>query len=136
MKLIISREALLGPLQAVVNVVERRQSLPILSNVLLNVGQHEITFTATDMEVEISATLKCESEDSGLVTLPARKLLDIGDTPRFSAVAQVAVGEQDNRGHVLRGYARCFYRHVKAIAWRRRGQHADRRLSVPAIHGL
>lgn len=77
MKLTIGREALLAPLQAVVNVVERRQTLPILSNVLINVAPDKMSFTATDMEVEISAALALENPDVGTLTLPARKLLDI-----------------------------------------------------------
>ena len=53
MKFTIDREALLKPLQAVAGVVERRQTLPILSNVLLTVKGRKLSMTATDLEVEM-----------------------------------------------------------------------------------
>ena len=51
MKLLVSREALLKPLQQVAGVVERRQTLPVLSNVLLQVEGAELSLTGTDLEV-------------------------------------------------------------------------------------
>ena len=78
MKINIERDDLLGPLQAVNNVVERRQTLPILSNVLINAETGgEISFTATDMEVEIIVHARATVEKAGAVTVPARKFLDI-----------------------------------------------------------
>ena len=53
MKFSLSREALLKPLQLVVGVVERRQTLPILSNVLLTLDGSRLAVTGTDLEVEI-----------------------------------------------------------------------------------
>ena len=53
MKFSLSREALLRPLQLVVGVVERRQTLPILSNVLLSIDGERLSITGTDLEVEI-----------------------------------------------------------------------------------
>jgi DNA polymerase III subunit beta len=77
MKFIINREALLEPLQLVSNVVERRQTLPILSNLLLVADSH-LTLTGTDQEVElIGRTEEFECSEAGGVTVPARKLLDI-----------------------------------------------------------
>lgn len=77
MKFSIQREALLKPLQVVNGVVERRQTLPILSNVLLTLGPDSLTLTGTDLEVEIVATVALEGAAEGEITLPARKLLDI-----------------------------------------------------------
>lgn len=77
MKIKLSREALLPALQSVNNVVERRQTLPILSNVLINAEGQTITFTATDMEVEIIVQLQAAIEKEGAAAIPARKLLDI-----------------------------------------------------------
>ena len=77
MKLEIQREHLLKPLQQVIGVVERRQTLPILSNVLFAARDGELTLTATDLEVEISARSSLEIAEPGETTLPARKLLDI-----------------------------------------------------------
>ena len=53
MKFSLSREALLKPLQLVTGVVERRQTLPILSNVLLSLEGSRLSLTGTDLEVEI-----------------------------------------------------------------------------------
>ena len=55
MKLSIQRETLLRPLQVVSSVVERRQTLPVLSNVLLNCRNNTLTLTGTDLEVEMIA---------------------------------------------------------------------------------
>lgn len=77
MKLSAAREALLKPLQAVIGVVERRQTMPILANVLLVARNNEVSITATDLEVELVASTEVEVEGSGEVTVPGRKLLDI-----------------------------------------------------------
>jgi DNA polymerase-3 subunit beta len=78
MKLSTSRETLLRPLQAVIGVVERRQTMPILSNVLLVAKEGELTVTATDLEVELVARSSVDKVAAeGEITVPARKLLDI-----------------------------------------------------------
>jgi len=80
MKFTTTRETLLKPLQLVLGVVERRQTLPILSNVLLKATDDSLTITATDQEVEIVATVDTPIDEPGETTLPARKLLDICKT--------------------------------------------------------
>lgn len=78
MKFSISREALLRPLTLVAGVVERRQTLPVLSNVLLKAGETELSLTGTDLEVELIGRVEPTGiEESGAVTVPARKLMDI-----------------------------------------------------------
>jgi len=78
MKLSIQRETLLRPLQVVSSVVERRQTLPVLSNVLLNSRNNTLTLTGTDLEVEMIARASLDQgADEGETTLPARKVLDI-----------------------------------------------------------
>ncbi|MEZ5584430.1 MAG: DNA polymerase III subunit beta [Candidatus Competibacteraceae bacterium] len=77
MKLEAKREQLLKPLQYVIGAVERRQTLPILSNVLLTAREQDLTMTATDLEVELSARAKLLVEVPGEITLPARRLHDI-----------------------------------------------------------
>ena len=64
-------------LQAVANVVDRRQSMQILGNVLLNAQPSGLNLTATDMEVEVSLGCGAEVLREGSTTLPAKKLLDI-----------------------------------------------------------
>jgi DNA polymerase-3 subunit beta len=77
MKLTASREALLKPLQAVIGVVERRQTMPILANVLLVARDGSVSVTATDLEVELVADANVQVDAAGEVTVPGRKLLDI-----------------------------------------------------------
>ncbi|MEE4277960.1 MAG: DNA polymerase III subunit beta [Halieaceae bacterium] len=78
MKFRVPREALLGPLNLVAGVVERRQTLPVLANVLLNLDGRHLSITGTDLEVELVGRLTLEQEgENGEVTVPARKLTDI-----------------------------------------------------------
>lgn len=78
MKFVVSREALLKPLQLVAGVVERRQTLPVLSNVLLVLEGDRLSLTGTDLEVEIVGRVQLEEAGgSGEITVPARKLVDI-----------------------------------------------------------
>ena len=77
MKLSATRESILKPLQTVVGVVERRQTMPILSNVLLVAGKGTLSISATDLEVEMVAEAEVKTETAGEVTLPGRKLHDI-----------------------------------------------------------
>ena len=77
MKFNITRNIILPKLQAVIGVIERKQSLPILSNLLIVAEKEKITITTTDMEVEMVVTIKHLSEEPGEITASARKLLDI-----------------------------------------------------------
>ncbi|WP_029132184.1 DNA polymerase III subunit beta [Sedimenticola selenatireducens] len=77
MKIVTTRDNLLKPLQQVGGVVERRQTLPILANVLINAGNGKINITATDLEVEMKTTTVVDCDNETDFTLPARKLLDI-----------------------------------------------------------
>jgi len=78
MKLSIAREALLKPLQSVIGVVERKQTMPILANVLLVAREGGLTVTGTDLEVELMAEATVDKlEVPGEITVPGRKLLDI-----------------------------------------------------------
>ena len=77
MKFTITRETLLTPLQQVIGVVEKRQTLPILSNVLLKLADGQLELTGTDLEVQLVTRTTVESGEDGAITVPARKLLDI-----------------------------------------------------------
>jgi DNA polymerase-3 subunit beta len=77
MKLEAKREHLLKPLQSVIGAVERRQTLPILTNVLITATEQALTLTATDLEVELCARAELPAETPGAITLPARRLHDI-----------------------------------------------------------
>ena len=77
MKIVTDRENLLEPLQQIAGVVERRQTLPILANILINAGSQGLQMTSTDLEVELKTTASATCEGDVDFTLPARKLLDI-----------------------------------------------------------
>jgi len=77
MKFSAQRESLLTPLQHVFGAVERRQTSPVLGNVLLHADDGALTITATDTEIEMQAKTDMHIDSDGEVTVPARKLLDI-----------------------------------------------------------
>src|SRR5690606_28576955 len=94
MKFSAAREAILKPLQTVVGVVERRQTMPILSNVMLVVKNGKLAVTATDLEVEMVAETEVDTTTGGEITVPGRKLHDIckalpdGATLEFSLAGE------------------------------------------------
>lgn len=78
MKFTIEQSQLVPPLQLVSGAVEKRQTLPVLANLLLKVENGVLAITATDLEIEMSVHLKLEGEYlEGDITVPARKLVDI-----------------------------------------------------------
>ncbi len=77
MKLTAAREELLAPLQSVIGVLERRQTMPVLANVLLAARDNKLSVTGTDLEVELVATCAVSVQQPGDITVPGRKLLDI-----------------------------------------------------------
>jgi len=77
MKFSAQRESLLEPLQQVVGAVERRQTSPVLGNILFDGDVTGVTLTATDSEIELRADSELSVDEPGSATLPARKLLEI-----------------------------------------------------------
>lgn len=77
MKISAQREVLLQPISQVIGVVERRQTLPVLSNLLVEAKEGELSLTATDLEVELVSRANVDIDDGGEVTIPGRKLYDI-----------------------------------------------------------
>lgn len=78
MDITVSREALLKPLQAVSGVVERKQTLPILSNALLTAKDNQLHLTGTDLEIELIGVVAVDAmSQGGSTTVSARKLFDI-----------------------------------------------------------
>ena len=91
----IQREALLKPLQLVAGVVERRQTLPVLSNVLLVVEGQQLSLTGTDLEVELVGRVDLEEPaEPGEITVPARKLMDICKSLPADALIDIRIDEQ------------------------------------------
>lgn len=95
MKFVTTKEAFLRPLQQVAGVVERRQTLPVLSNVLIAVGSGKAELTGTDLEVELTAAVAVDQVEPATVTVPARKLLDIWrQLPEGAEVSVIQEGEK------------------------------------------
>jgi DNA polymerase-3 subunit beta len=95
MKVSAARESLLAPIQAVIGVVERRQTMPVLANVLLVAKGERLTATGTDLEVELVASGAVSVQQAGEVTVPGRKLLEILRTlPEKANVSLVREAER------------------------------------------
>ncbi|MYE84240.1 MAG: DNA polymerase III subunit beta [Gammaproteobacteria bacterium] len=96
MKFSTDRETLLRALSMVTGVVERRQTLPVLSNLLVVAREDGLTMTATDLEVELSVRVRdgVEIERGGKATIPGRKLVDIWRSLPEGARITVEVADQ------------------------------------------
>lgn len=95
MKFSVSREALLRPLQLVAGVVEKRQTLPALGNVLVVLDGKELSLTGTDLEVEIIGKVQLEEEGvGGEITVPAKKFLDIVRSLSDDAIIEFVFQDQ------------------------------------------
>ncbi len=77
MKVTVERAQLLKSLGHVHRVVERRNTIPILANVLIRAGRSELSFKATDLDLEITETIAAEIASEGATTVPAHMLYDI-----------------------------------------------------------
>lgn len=98
MKLVqIKRDDLLRPLQAVSGIVEKRHTLPILSNVLFERSGEVLVFLATDLEIQVSTSFSAPQKgtDNYAVTVSARKLQDI--LRALPEDADIALETQNNR---------------------------------------
>lgn len=96
---------LLGPLQFVTGIVERRHTLPILSNVLVEVTDHAVNFLSTDLEVQIQASAKLDTAHKpGSLTVAAKKLQDI--LRALPPEADTALEVKENRLTVKAGKSR------------------------------
>jgi DNA polymerase-3 subunit beta len=104
LKIRTTNDKLLAPLQQVTGIVERRHTLPILSNVLITAGDGKVDFLATDLEVQITSTAGLDGNAEGTVTAGARKLYDI---PRsLPDDAEVSLEAKENRMTVRAGKSR------------------------------
>ncbi|MCL7714850.1 DNA polymerase III subunit beta [Stenotrophomonas mori] len=95
MRFTLQREAFLKPLAQVVNVVERRQTLPVLANLLVQVQDGQLSLTGTDLEVEMISRIAVEDAQDGETTVPARKLFEIiRALPDGSRIVMSQTGEK------------------------------------------
>jgi DNA polymerase-3 subunit beta len=104
LKIRTTNDKLLAPLQQVTGIVERRHTLPILSNVLITAGNGKVDFLATDLEVQITSSAGLEGNAEGTVTAGARKLYDI--LRSLPEDAEVSLEAKENRMTVRAGKSR------------------------------
>ncbi|MCP5169468.1 MAG: DNA polymerase III subunit beta [Hahellaceae bacterium] len=102
MHILINREALLAPLQAIAGMVERKQTMPVLSNVLMVASENGLTITGTNMEVELVCDInQVEILQTGSITVPARKLSDICRSLPDQTMLDVSI--ESDRFHLRSG---------------------------------
>ena len=77
MKIIIDRSVLMKALGHIHGVVERRNTIPILSNILINAKESKVILSATDMDISITESIKCSIIEEGSITTPAQTLYEI-----------------------------------------------------------
>ncbi len=104
MKFQIEKETLLNPLQQIIGAVEKRQTVPALSNVLLRATENSLTLTATDLEIELVSHIAMIIDQPGDITVPARKLLDICKSLPNESMINFSV--KDNKALVQSGRSR------------------------------
>ncbi|WP_455209345.1 DNA polymerase III subunit beta [Kaarinaea lacus] len=106
MRFTIQRENILKPLQFVIGVVEKRQTLPVLSNVLMEAKNNRLSITATDLEVEIVANASLDISETGSITLPARKFIDICRALPEEAQLEITFDAEKDRVIIRSGKSR------------------------------
>jgi DNA polymerase-3 subunit beta len=106
MKLTIERAALLKALGHVQSVVERRNTIPILSNVLLSAGRGQVAFSATDLDMEIADWSAAQVEADGQITAPAHTLYEIARKLPEGADVSLSYTGEDPRLQVQAGRSR------------------------------
>ncbi len=104
MKFQIEKETLLNPLQQIIGAVEKRQTMPALSNVLLRASENSLTLTATDLEIELVSQIGIIIDEPGDITVPARKLLDICKS--LPGESSIKFSVSDNKALVQSGRSR------------------------------
>ncbi len=104
MKIQVGRNELLSALQSVIGVVERRQTLPVLANFLLEAREDELIVVGTDLEMELVGRARVQNLAPGRVTVPARKLFDI--TRGLPEGAELTLEAGEDRVSVRSGKSR------------------------------
>ena len=105
MKFTIEKDQILEALQKVQSIVGQRNTLPILSNVLLEAGEGKLMLTTTDMEVSVRTSIEADIQSDGATTLPARRFFSIcRDLPSHSVEITV---EADHVAEIVSGSYNC-----------------------------
>ena len=103
MKITIEQAALLKALAHTQSIVERRQTIPILANVLIETADNSILLKATDNELEIAEQLPASIEEAGAVTIPAHKLYDIVRRLPDGSQVGLSLSEETSQVNIVSG---------------------------------
>ena len=106
MKLAIDRMSLLRPLGHVQSVVERRNTIPILANVVLRAEDGQLSLTATDMDMDIMTEVGCAVATAGTTTMSAHMLYDIVRKLPDGSEVELSIGD----GHAMISAGRSSFR--------------------------
>ncbi len=106
MRVTIERSALLKALNHVQSVVERRNTIPILSNVMISAGSGEIRLAATDLDIEVVETVAADAAQDGATTVPAHMMYDIVRKLPDGSQLEIEQGPDDGRLAVICGRSR------------------------------
>jgi DNA polymerase III subunit beta len=106
MRVTIERSAFLKALNHVQSVVERRNTIPILSNVLVQADKDRVKLTATDLDIEIVETVAAEAHRTGAATVPAHMLYDIVRKLPDGAQLELDQGPDGSRVSIHAGRSR------------------------------
>ena len=109
------RRDILGALQTVIGVVERRQTMPILSNVLLKSSNNQLVVTATDLELELVTQCPAVINEPGEIAVPARKLLDI--CRGLPDDSEIQCKQDENQTRIQSGRSRFTLSSLSAQDW-------------------
>ncbi|TDT94516.1 DNA polymerase-3 subunit beta [Azorhizobium sp. AG788] len=101
MKLTLARDALAGALAQITRIVERRNTIPILGNVLLRAADSRLSLTGTDLDVEVATSIACDVVRPGAATVQATALHDIAKKLAGSEVA-LEVTDESTQPLVIR----------------------------------
>jgi len=114
LKISIKREFLLKTLQLVAGVAEKRQTLPILSHILITIENNKMTMVGTDTEVELSGLLYMENSTNGFaqITLPGKKFLDVCRALPDNSIIELMIDK--NRVNVISGRSRFVFNSLPA----------------------
>lgn len=99
MQLTVQREALMRPLAVTHRIVERRNTIPILSHLRLGAEAKALTIRGTDLDIEAASTCEAQIEEPGTTTVPAHTLRDI--VAKLPQGAEVRLREDRGSGHLV-----------------------------------
>ena len=94
MKFTIPKEVILDELQILQGIVEKRNTMPILANILMNADRRRVELTGTDLEVGLRTHFAAEIEEPGAVTVNGKKIFEIVKSPARRADGHVQVKDE------------------------------------------